>query len=166
MLVQEDPLEEGIDGGAWWTTVHRVTQGQTWLKRLSTHTLYRSQEGSLCGALPSSGLHLGNARCLAFHHSQLFPQLRSLLACKFSPVSGTTTGLTSFVPQLSEIIIFICLITISLKNVIIYLSIHLYLVWLCCLFDCRQGFTLSWPEVDVLPHQSVTNIILWFSEPF
>ena len=28
-----------MDGGAWWATVHRVTQSQTRLKRLSTHAL-------------------------------------------------------------------------------------------------------------------------------
>lgn len=48
-----------------------------------------------------------------------------------------------------------------------YLSIYppisgmiLSLIWL------QAGVTLSWPEVDVLPYQSVTNVILWFSEPF
>ena len=43
----EDPLEEGMatysflenpmDGGAWWVTVHRNTKSQTQLKRLSMH---------------------------------------------------------------------------------------------------------------------------------
>ena len=49
-LGREDPLEEGVvthshfclenpmDRGAWWTTVHRVAKSQTQLKRLSTHT--------------------------------------------------------------------------------------------------------------------------------
>ena len=47
---QEDPLEkkwqpipvflpgESQDRGAWWATVHKVTQSQTWLKQLSMHT--------------------------------------------------------------------------------------------------------------------------------
>ena len=48
ILSQEDPLEDSnplqysclenpIDGGAWWVTVHRVTKIQTGLKRLSMH---------------------------------------------------------------------------------------------------------------------------------
>ena len=49
---QEDPLEEGVanplqysclenpmDRGAWWATVHGVTKSRTQLKRLSTHAL-------------------------------------------------------------------------------------------------------------------------------
>ena len=49
---QEDPLEEGVanplqysclenpmDRGAWWATVHGVTKSRTRLKRLSTHAL-------------------------------------------------------------------------------------------------------------------------------
>ena len=48
---QEDPLEEGVanplqysclenpmDRGAWWATVHGVTKSRTQLKRLSTYT--------------------------------------------------------------------------------------------------------------------------------
>ena len=31
-------LENPMDKGAWWATVHRVTESQTWLKRLSMHT--------------------------------------------------------------------------------------------------------------------------------
>ena len=30
-------LENPVDGGAWWAAVHRVTQSQTRLKRLSVH---------------------------------------------------------------------------------------------------------------------------------
>ena len=44
----EDPLEKGMathcsilenamDRGAWWATVHRVAKSQTWLKPLSMH---------------------------------------------------------------------------------------------------------------------------------
>ena len=48
-LTREDPLSEGMaahssiltwrvpmDRGAWWATVHRVAQSQTWQKRLSS----------------------------------------------------------------------------------------------------------------------------------
>ena len=31
-------LESPVDRGAWWATVHRVTESRTWLKWLSTHT--------------------------------------------------------------------------------------------------------------------------------
>ena len=31
-------LENPMDGGAWWATVHGVTKSQTRLKRLNTHT--------------------------------------------------------------------------------------------------------------------------------
>ena len=31
-------LENPVDTGAWWATVHRVAKSQTWLKRLSMHT--------------------------------------------------------------------------------------------------------------------------------
>ena len=31
-------LENPMDRGAWWATVHRVTKSQTWLKWLSMHT--------------------------------------------------------------------------------------------------------------------------------
>ena len=37
--LQYSCLENPMDGGAWWATVHRVTQSQTRLKRLSTHAL-------------------------------------------------------------------------------------------------------------------------------
>ena len=33
---QENPM----GWGAWWATVHGVAKSQTWLKQLSTHTLY------------------------------------------------------------------------------------------------------------------------------
>ena len=33
-------LENPMDRGAWWATVHRVTESQTWLKLLSLHTLF------------------------------------------------------------------------------------------------------------------------------
>ena len=36
--LQYSCLENPMDKGAWWATVHRVTTSQTRLKRLSTHT--------------------------------------------------------------------------------------------------------------------------------
>ena len=38
--LQYSCLENLMDRGAWWATVHRVVKSQTWLKRLSTHTWY------------------------------------------------------------------------------------------------------------------------------
>ena len=35
--LQYSCLENPIDRGAWWATVHRVTKSQTPLKQLSTH---------------------------------------------------------------------------------------------------------------------------------
>ena len=35
-LLQYSPLENPMDRGAWWVTVHRVTKSQTWLKQFST----------------------------------------------------------------------------------------------------------------------------------
>ena len=36
-LLQYSCLENPMGRGAWWNTVHRVVQSQTWLKQLSTH---------------------------------------------------------------------------------------------------------------------------------
>ena len=35
--LQYSCLENPMDRGAWWATVHRVTKSQTWLKCLSMH---------------------------------------------------------------------------------------------------------------------------------
>ena len=35
--VQYSCLENPMDRGAWWATVHGVAKSQTWLKRLNTH---------------------------------------------------------------------------------------------------------------------------------
>ena len=37
-LLQYSCLENPLNRGAWWATVHRVTKSQTWLKWLSMHT--------------------------------------------------------------------------------------------------------------------------------
>ena len=37
-LLQHSCLENSMDRGSWWATVHRVTKSQTGLKQLSTHT--------------------------------------------------------------------------------------------------------------------------------
>ena len=36
--VQYNFLEDPMDRGAWWATVHRVPKSQTGLKQFSTHT--------------------------------------------------------------------------------------------------------------------------------
>ena len=40
-------LENPMDRGVWWATVHRVTKSWTWLKRLSTMLTYNSAGVSL-----------------------------------------------------------------------------------------------------------------------
>ena len=35
--LQHSCLENPMDGGAWWATVHRVAKSETPLKQLSTH---------------------------------------------------------------------------------------------------------------------------------
>jgi len=39
-------LENLTDRGAWWASVHRVSKGQTQLKRLNTHA--RTRQASTC----------------------------------------------------------------------------------------------------------------------
>ena len=36
--LQYSCLENPLDRGAWWATVHRVSKSQTWLKQLNMHT--------------------------------------------------------------------------------------------------------------------------------
>ena len=80
-LGQEDPLQEGLaahsfsclenpmDRGAWWATVHRVTKSPTELKRLSTNEHASTAiPGPLCGpgrdkeGLIALILHVGKLR--------------------------------------------------------------------------------------------------------
>ena len=35
--LQYSCLENPLDRGGWWATVHRVAKSQTWLKQLNTH---------------------------------------------------------------------------------------------------------------------------------
>ena len=41
-------LENSIDRGAWWATVHRVAKSQTRLKWLSTHSRTVDATGTIC----------------------------------------------------------------------------------------------------------------------
>ena len=45
--LQYSCLDNPMDRGAWWATVHRVTKSQTQLKRLSTHAHTSLSQGSL-----------------------------------------------------------------------------------------------------------------------
>ena len=38
--LQYSSIENPVDKGAWWATVHRVTKSWTWLKWFSTHTYF------------------------------------------------------------------------------------------------------------------------------
>ena len=40
--LQYSCLENPMNRGAWWATVHGITQSQTWLKQLSTHACRQS----------------------------------------------------------------------------------------------------------------------------
>ena len=42
--LQYSCLEDPMDRGAWWATVHGVTESQTQLKRLSIHTQTQTPE--------------------------------------------------------------------------------------------------------------------------
>ena len=44
--IQYSCLENSMDRGAWWSTVHRVAKIQTWRKWLSTHTYLGLELGS------------------------------------------------------------------------------------------------------------------------
>jgi len=44
--LQYSCLENPVDGGAWWAAVHRFTQSQTWLKRLSMHACIGEGNGN------------------------------------------------------------------------------------------------------------------------
>jgi len=59
--LQYSCLENAMDRGAWWATVHRVTQSQTWLKHLSTYacTRYRQISVSCFAICFEFGLLLG-----------------------------------------------------------------------------------------------------------
>ena len=39
-------LENSMNRGAWWVTVHEIEKSWTWLKRLGTHGTYRSKKVS------------------------------------------------------------------------------------------------------------------------
>ena len=56
-------LENPMDRGAWWATVHRVAKSRTWLKWLSTHTCNWYDWGDLeINLAQSSTLQLGPRR--------------------------------------------------------------------------------------------------------
>ena len=71
--LQYSRLENPVDRGAWWASVHRVAQSRTWLKRLSMHACMHALEKEMAtqssilawripgaeepGGLPSMGSH-------------------------------------------------------------------------------------------------------------
>ena len=76
-------LENPVDRGAWWATVHRVAKSQTWLKRLSMHTGVQKDKElavkgqtlsspGLCETLyPNSWLYRGTRFPLNYEHFPL-----------------------------------------------------------------------------------------------
>ena len=62
-------LENPMDRGDWWATVHRVSKSWTWLKQLSVHTVY-NQHCERCKSVGNKtrspgiyGLDWGKTRC-------------------------------------------------------------------------------------------------------
>ena len=49
--LQYSCLENPMDRGAWWTTVHGITKSQTQLKQLSTHTHTHTHARTVPGTL-------------------------------------------------------------------------------------------------------------------
>ena len=45
--LQDSCLENPMDGGAWWATVHRVAKSRTQLKLFNTHTKSQGDGGSV-----------------------------------------------------------------------------------------------------------------------
>ena len=54
-LLQHSCPENPMDRGAWWATVHRVAQGQTQQKQLSTHAQKGGKKGIIQEARESPG---------------------------------------------------------------------------------------------------------------
>ena len=70
--LQYSCLENPMDRGAWWATVHKVTKSQTWLKRLSTHAHFNRKAISdwiisliMCLLSFPNSLHFS---CCMHHH--------------------------------------------------------------------------------------------------
>ena len=80
--LQYSCLENSMDRGAWWATVHRVTQSQTWLKQLST---FNEQ--------PLVSNHPQFINRLALKLDQAYPNSKNkyyevIVSCKTSPVTS------------------------------------------------------------------------------
>ena len=72
--LQYSCLENPMDRGAWWATVHGVTKSQTSLKRLRTHV---SGEGNTKGALQITGGKIFSFNHLYSFSSSICPMLSS-----------------------------------------------------------------------------------------
>ena len=57
--LQYSCLENPMDRGAWWATVHGITKSQTWLKWLSLH-VYKIEGQINCGEIQSFHIYLLN----------------------------------------------------------------------------------------------------------
>ena len=71
--VQYSCLENLMDRGAWWATVHRVAKSWTWLKRLNAHTHRQNQREWSPGLISPhhQGKHFWNLRS-QLHWLRLF----------------------------------------------------------------------------------------------
>ena len=67
-------LEDPMDRGAWWTTVHRVTKSQTQLKQLRTHACMSQNWSSRVHFLryPASPFYVFSSFCVSGKLSFLY----------------------------------------------------------------------------------------------
>ena len=93
---QHSCLENPMDRGAWWTTVHGVTKNQTLMKQLSMNTchLYRVEEILLRALCPAKGIP----------EFRVFQSVQSLSCVLLSATPWTAAGQVSlFHHQLLEL---------------------------------------------------------------
>ena len=84
--LQYSCLENPVDRGAWWATVHSVAQSQTQLKQLSTHAIWAVCVSSSCSTwLPILGMgSLFNCLMALICVSLITSDLKNLFMCLFA----------------------------------------------------------------------------------
>ena len=80
-LLQYSCLENPVDRGAWWATLHRVARSQTRLKELSMHALVKNTRKELKKGEETSG-----------HNAGLMPLKKARKRHWVASVSGCSQG--------------------------------------------------------------------------